>query len=92
MRKDVFVSSRIEVLHANTHTHLTLLAHIIVWLTVEAVITVRQILRQMSMMMTTSSPIAIQNLVPNHLLILRCYLLLTLLLLRSIFAHFVSQI
>lgn len=43
-------------------------------------------------MMSTRSPITIQNLVANHLLILRCNLFLTLLLLRSIFTHLVGQI
>lgn len=76
VRKDVFVSSRIEILHAYTHTHLTLLAHVVVRLTVKAVIAISEILRQMRMMVTTRSPVTIQNLVSNHLLILRSLLFL----------------
>lgn len=70
MREDVFVSSSIKILHAYTHTHLTLLAHIIVRLPIKTVIAVGEILRQMGMVVTTRSPITIQNLVPDHLLIL----------------------
>ena len=91
--EDVFVSSRIEILHAHTHTHLTLLAHVIVWLTVKAVIAVSQILRQMGMMVPTRSPVTIQNLVRNHLLILWSLLFLAhFLLLWSVFTHLMSQI